>query len=156
MAKKSFNVRGTLKKKAEEPKLSKKVPLRKTSKDMSEIKERVDQMHAPTGDTKAETTSPTVVAKTAAPTPVPTPEPAPTLPTTQLPSTQPPTSSTPKPVSPPPSTLKAATKPAKPQKLVRVTIDTPQDVHIALKIKAIREGITLRQYILRLIDQDLN
>lgn len=154
MAKKSFNVRGTLKKKPEEPKLPKKVPLRKTSKDMSEVKERVDRMHAPDPETKSaletllgETPTPPAPKADTIPEPPP-PEPQPTP--------EPPPVRTQKPVSPPARTPKKPKKPAKPMKLVRVTIDTPQDVHIALKIRAIREGITLRQYILRLIDQDLN
>ena len=107
---KTFNVKSTLNKKTAtpEPELPKKVPLKKSSKNMEDVKERVEQIH----------------------------QEAPSVPT--------------------PSTPKNPAKPAKSaEKLVRITVDTPHSVHIALKIKAIQEGITLRDYILRLMNTDL-
>ena len=41
------------------------------------------------------------------------------------------------------------------EKLVRMTIDTPESMHKALKIKSIERGISLRDYILRLIEKEL-
>ena len=55
----------------------------------------------------------------------------------------------PQPVSPP-----SAEKP-KEERLVRMTIDTPESIHKSLKIKAIEHGISIRKYVLRLIEKDL-
>ncbi len=40
-------------------------------------------------------------------------------------------------------------------KLVRMTIDTPEDMHKRLKIKSIERGISMRDYVLRLIEKEL-
>lgn len=40
-------------------------------------------------------------------------------------------------------------------KLVRMTIDTPDLVHKKLKIKTIEMGVSIREYILTLIEKDL-
>ena len=40
-------------------------------------------------------------------------------------------------------------------RLVRMTIDTPENVHKRLKIKAVEHGVSIRKYILRLIEKDL-
>lgn len=50
---------------------------------------------------------------------------------------------------------KQAKKEIPKEKLVRMTIDTPEAMHKALKIKSIERGISLRDYILRLIEKEL-
>lgn len=40
-------------------------------------------------------------------------------------------------------------------KLVRLTIDTPEGMHKRLKIKSIERGISMRDYILKLIEKEL-
>ncbi|MFT5167203.1 MAG: hypothetical protein ACI8P3_002440 [Saprospiraceae bacterium] len=54
--------------------------------------------------------------------------------------------------------IKSNPKPAiviKKEKLVRMTIDTPEYMHKKLKIKAIERGISLRDYVLLLITKEL-
>lgn len=112
MAKKKFNISSTLNKN-QGAKLADKIPLKKTAKDLEEVKEKVDQIH---------------------------PDLAGSEPATK------------------PKTIEKAIKPpAKEQKikLVRMTIDTPEDMHKKLKIKSIEKGISLRDYILRLITKEL-
>ena len=41
-------------------------------------------------------------------------------------------------------------------KLVRLTIDTPVEMHKKLKIKSIEKGVSMRDYILELIHKELN
>jgi len=55
--------------------------------------------------------------------------------------------------APPPAEKPKA--PVKEVRLVRMTIDTPENTHKRLKIKAIEHGISIRKYILRLIEKDL-
>lgn len=43
----------------------------------------------------------------------------------------------------------------KSEKLVRLTIDTPAEMHTQLKIKAVLSGISMRDYILRLLEREL-
>lgn len=58
---------------------------------------------------------------------------------------------------------KTAIKPVKAKKIspkekgriVRMTIDTPEEVHLQLKIKSIQARMSMRDYVLRLIDKDL-
>ncbi len=114
MAKKKFNISSTLNKN-QETKLAERIPLKKTSKDLEVVKEKVEQIHqsAP---------KPAVEVKTKAP------------------------------------AIKSSPKPAKTEKkvkLVRMTIDTPEDMHKRLKIKSIERGISLRDYILKLIEKEL-
>ncbi len=40
-------------------------------------------------------------------------------------------------------------------RLVRMTIDTPEEMHKRLKIRSVERGISIRDYILRLIEKDL-
>lgn len=47
-----------------------------------------------------------------------------------------------------------ATQKAK-QRLVRMTIDTPEDIHLQLKIKSIQAKMSMRDYVLKLIDKEL-
>ena len=110
MAKKRFDISSTLKKN-KEAQLAQKIPLKKTTKDPDQIKERVEEIHAEE--------KPKAVA---APKPPPPPPPA-----------------------PPPEKVK----------LVRMTIDTPEEMHKKLKIKTIERGMSIRDYILKLIEEDL-
>ena len=43
-----------------------------------------------------------------------------------------------------------------PTRLVRISLDTPKDVHLQLKIKAAQRGQTIREYLLDLIAIDLS
>ncbi len=110
MAKKKFNISSTLNKN-QEAKLAEKIPLKKTTKDLDIVKEKVEQIHT-------ETPKPVVAEKAKG------------------------VKKTPKPVE-------------EKEKLVRMTIDTPENLHKQLKIKSIEKGISLRDYILRLIKKEL-
>jgi hypothetical protein len=63
--------------------------------------------------------------------------------------------STPKTPAKSKTTVKASPKVKEKEKLVRMTIDTPESMHKALKIKSIERGISLRDYILLLIKKEL-
>ena len=125
MAKKSFNISSTLSKnkleKEPTPELAKKIPLPKKPKDVEELKEKVEAVHAGNSN----------------PTPV----------VTKVPEQ-------PKVVKPRKKTV-TQLKEEQPEKLVRLTIDTPEVMHKRLKIKSIEMGISMRDYILRLIEKDL-
>ena len=43
----------------------------------------------------------------------------------------------------------------KPERMVRITVDTPKTMHVKLKIKAIEHDITIRDYVIGLIKDDL-
>ena len=113
MAKKKFNISSTLNKN-QETKLAEKIPLKKTTKDLEEVKEKVEKIHV----------------------------------------------EEPKSAVSPDKTKKVKNNPApkkviEKEKLVRMTIDTPESMHKKLKIKAIERGISLRDYILLLITKEL-
>lgn len=118
MAKKRFNISSTLNKN-QSAKLAEKIPLKKTSKDIDAVKERVEEIHKEV---------PIEVKSVEKPT---------------------------KPVAKPKSEVKAPAKVIEKEKLVRMTIDTPESMHKALKIKSIERGISLRDYILLLIKKEL-
>ena len=67
----------------------------------------------------------------------------------------PPKKDTPKRTTPKKDTPRKKTTPSKPVKQVRITIDMPGELHKTMKIKAITEGMTIRRYILRMIEKDL-
>jgi len=122
MAKKKFNISSTLKKnKKEEVELAPKVPLKKTSKNMEDVKEKVEAIHADEPPkTKTKTTTPSTKSRN----------------TTKS---------------------KAEIQPAEEQKqkMVRMTIDTPEEMHLQLKIKSIQARMSMRDYVLGLIEKDL-
>lgn len=62
---------------------------------------------------------------------------------------------TPKRATPKKDTPRKKAAPVRPAKQVRITIDMPGDLHKTMKIKAITEGMTIRRYILRMIEKDL-
>jgi len=125
MAKKKFNISSTLKKnnKEEEVKLAPKIPLKKRTRDLEEVKTKVEKIHAD------EVKKP-VVKKEAKK--VTQPEPV--------------TEPTPKPRKP---------KVVEKSRMVRMTIDTPEEMHLQLKIKSIQSRMSMRDYVLRLIEKDL-
>ena len=59
----------------------------------------------------------------------------------------------PKPKAKPKATKKEA--PAEKGRMVRMTIDTPEEMHLQLKIKSIQTRMSMRDYVLRLIEKDL-
>ncbi len=59
------------------------------------------------------------------------------------------------PEAPPPVSPPSPPPPPEKEKLVRMTIDTPELMHKRLKIKTIEKGLSIRDYILRLIENDL-
>jgi len=61
--------------------------------------------------------------------------------------------STPVKETPKPKTKKVA-KPIK-ERMVRMTIDTPEEMHLQLKIKSIQARTSMRDYVLKLIEKDL-
>ena len=133
MAKKKFGLSSTLNKNKEEaPTLPKKVPLTKSSKDLDDVKEKVEALHEE-GQTK-------VVEKKTTETKVELPE------------------IVVKPLEVEKTVKKAVPKKKvekKPERMVRITVDTPKSMHIKLKIKAIEEDITIRDYVIGLIKRDL-
>ena len=133
MAKKRFNISSTLKKNTAEaaPQLAKKIPLKKKEKDLEEVKEKVEEIH---NEPKAK------IKETEAKIETPIIKETPKVPT---------------------QTISRAASKAKPKpvpekvKLVRMTIDTPDQMHKQLKVKSVMAGISMRNYILKLIEKDL-
>ncbi len=131
MAKKKFNISSTLKKnsKVEEVKLAPKIPLKKTTKDPEEVKTKVEEIHAEENKKPvAKKETPTAPEKTTPPEPIEAPKLA-------------------------PKAKKA--KPAEKGRMVRMTIDTPEEMHLQLKIKSIQTRMSMRDYVLKLIEKDL-
>jgi hypothetical protein len=130
MAKKKFGLSSTLNKnKEEEPTLPQKVPLTRSSKNLDAVKEKVEALH----DKK-----PAVVVEEVM--------------TLETPVKVEEVAATPKPEK------KATPKKKvekKPERMVRITVDTPKSMHVKLKIKAIEEDITIRDYVIGLIKRDL-
>jgi len=134
MAKKKFNVSSTLGKNKvtpPEPSLAPKIPLRKNTKDLEEVKEKVDSLHSTEKAAEKSVENPAVK------------------------TTNPVAAKVPKPNSRTQSTRKKPEKPAEPEKLVRLTIDTPAEMHTRLKVKAVLSGISMRDYILKLLEKEL-
>jgi hypothetical protein len=132
MTKKKFNISSTLRKnaKVEEVELAPKIPLKKTTKDPEIVKTKVEEIHAnevKTPVAKKETTK-TAPAKAAQP------ESAEAL-------------------TPGPKPRK--TKVVEKGRMVRMTIDTPEEMHLQLKIKSIQARMSMRDYVLKLIEKDL-
>jgi len=50
---------------------------------------------------------------------------------------------------------KEAPKPAPKEKIVRITVDVFKTMHKAIKMKAMNEDVTIREYIIRLVEKDL-
>jgi len=131
MAKKKFNISSTLKKNKEEiPPLAKKVPLKKRTKNVEEIKEKVEAIHK-----EEQIVPPPIVEEKSVPKAVPVQKQKPIAKIPAKPKPKKTTASTPK--------------------LVRLTIDTPAEMHKRLKIEAIESGMSMREYILRLLEKSL-
>lgn len=148
MAKKKFGLSSTLNKnKSEEPSLPKRVPLTRSKKNLEEVAEKVEAIHdKPLGMVEEPTVEITVdvkdedmmkvVEKVREVTKAEVIEIA----------------------TKPKKTKKAPTKKStikQPERMVRITVDTPRSIHVKLKIKAIEQDITIRDYIIGLIKDDL-
>lgn len=133
MAKKSFDIKSTLKKNST-IELPKRIPLKKTEKDLTEVNEKIAIIH----DEKP------VAAIAQEPAPVATIKDDPVV------DPGPRTKNQDKPKKKP-----ASKKSNTAIKNVRMTIDTPSDMHIKLKIKSIENSMSLRDYVLMLIEKDL-
>lgn len=148
MAKKKFGLSSTLNKnKSEESSiLPKKIPLTRKSKNLEVVKEKVEAIHeAPLGmvkepiieiaaEMKDEHIS-EVVKKVREVTKAEIIEVSERKPKTTRKSK---TSAT-----------------SKAERMVRITVDTPKSMHVKLKIKAIENDITIRDYVIGLIKADL-
>lgn len=147
MAKKKFGLSSTLSKNKEEATLPKKVPLTKSSKDLNDVKEKVEALHSekpvevievPKAEEKSipESLATEIEVEAAA---------------LSVPSIEEVKEEVVK-------VKKAAPKKKaekKPERMVRITVDTPKSMHVRLKIKAIEEDITIRDYVIGLIKKDL-
>ena len=166
MAKKKFGVSSTLNKnsKVEEPVLPPKRPLSRTKKNIEAVKEKVDAIHESALNTQQETdlkTKDEVGKEKESPTDVPvnmkdkdsinivnqsyTNNDNPIV----IQEEKKPKSTTKRKY-----TKKEPSLP-KPERIVRITVDTPRSMHVKLKIKAIENDITIRDYIIGLIKADL-
>ena len=135
MAKQKVNLRDTLQRnKQPQVELAPKVTLKKTDKDLEKISETVDFIHNETHET-------------------------PQVEDPQLPFVMLVTEMKPNPFEgfdpDAPSKEQAPLLPS-PTRLVRISLDTPKDVHLQLKIKAVQRGQTIREYLLDLIAIDLS
>jgi len=149
MAKKSFNISSTLKKNKEvlDPKLPEKVVLKKKPRNFDEIKEKVEDIHQeqkkeprPAPDTKANEETREIELPVERKT---TPEPVKSVEVPQTSAVVPVTKS------------KRKSSNTVKERMVRMTIDTPVDMHRKLKIRSIEKGVSMRDYILRLIEREI-
>ena len=127
MAKKKFNISSTLKKNTKEEKveLAPKIPLKKSVKDPEAVKSKVEAIHADRKPVKAKA-APKLVEEEAIPVEEPKSKPA----------------------------TKKTTSEER-GRMVRMTIDTPEEMHLQLKIKSIQSRMSMRDYVLKLIEKDL-
>ena len=51
---------------------------------------------------------------------------------------------------------KVASKPAPKEKIVRITVDVNKTMHKAIKMKAMNEEVTIREYIIQLVEKDFS
>ena len=142
MAKKNFNVTSTLGKAKisnPEPELSSKIELRKNTKNLEDVKEKVDSLHSAeiTPVQKLTTEVAATPEKVVAQVAIPVEE-------EKI-----------KPNSRTRYSKKEQEKPVESEKLVRLTIDTPAEMHTKLKVKSVLSGISMRDYILQLLEKEL-
>lgn len=150
MSKKKFGLSSTLNKnKVEEPVLPTKVPLTRSSKNVEEVKEKVEALHEP--EPKLSMVEEPVVEITVN---VQDEDLAKVVRAVQETSKAQVVEVVEKQKTTAKATSKAAT-PKKPEKMVRITVDTPKSMHVKLKIKAIEHDITIRDYVIDLIERDL-
>lgn len=158
MAKKKFGVSSTLNKnnKVEDPALPPKRPLIRSKKNIDAVKEKVDAIH----QVGNEGTSPKPPQKTQ--TEVNSVE-EPTIEisikdedvTDTSKNTQSIVEENEKNATTKRKYTKKQSTPPKPERIVRITVDTPRSMHVKLKIKAIENDITIRDYVIGLIKADL-
>lgn len=156
MAKKKFGLSSTLNKnsKTEEPTLPKKIPLNRSKKNIEEVKEKVEAIHETPLDKINRVEEPLVemivkvkdedmaemISKVQ---PYAEDHIVEIAERKEVPTEKPKRKYTKKP------------KTSKPERMVRITVDTPKSMHIKLKIKAIENDITIRDYVIGLIKDDL-
>ena len=151
MAKKKFGLSSTLNKnKLEEPILPKKIPLTKSSKDLKDVKEKVEALHDAAGAVR-------VIDKVEEPLieltlNVEDENIGKIVRTVQDVSKAEVVEVVEKKAKVP-KVKKAISE--KPERMVRITVDTPKTMHVKLKIKAIEHDITIRDYVIGLIKDDL-
>ena len=149
MAKKKFGLSSTLNKnKLEEPILPKKIPLTKSSKDLKDVKEKVEALHDAAVRVIDKVEEPLVeftfnvedenIGKI-----VRTVQDVSKAEVVEVVEKK----------AKVPKVKKAISE--KPERMVRITVDTPKTMHVKLKIKAIEHDITIRDYVIGLIKDDL-
>ncbi|MFK7947043.1 MAG: hypothetical protein AB8G11_05590 [Saprospiraceae bacterium] len=148
MAKKKFGLSSTLNKnsKTEEPSLPKKRPLGRSKKNIEEVKEKVEAIHEkPLGRVEEPVVEMTVKVKDEN--------------MMEMVKKVQPYAEDNVVVIEEKKTKRKYTKknptPPKQERMVRITVDTPKSMHIKLKIKAIENDITIRDYVIGLIKDDL-
>jgi hypothetical protein len=150
MAKKKFGLSSTLNKnKMEEPVLPPKVPLIRSSKNIEAVKEKVEALHEPAPKLSM-VEEPFVEISVN----VQDEDLGKVVQAVQKISKAEVVEVVEKQKAPPKATKKAAA-PKKPERMVRITVDTPKFMHVKLKIKAIENDITIRDYVIDLIERDL-
>ena len=158
MAKKKFGVSSTLNKnsKVEEPALPPKRPLTRSKKNIDAVKEKVDAIH----QLNHEDTSPKKTQKT----PIEIDRVGESVielnikeedMTNVVKNAQSLTEEKEKNTTTKRKYTKKQATPPKPERIVRITVDTPRSMHVKLKIKAIENDITIRDYVIGLIKADL-
>jgi hypothetical protein len=151
MAKKKFGLSSTLNKnKVEEPVLPAKVPLTRSSKNVEAVKEKVEALHE-SGPKLNMVEEPFVEISVN----VEDEDLGKVVQAVQEISRAQVVEVVEKRITAPKTTKKAGTIPKKPERMVRITVDTPKSMHVKLKIKAIENDITIRDYVIDLIERDL-
>lgn len=153
MAKKKFGLSSTLNKnsKTEEPALPKKRPLGRSKKNIEEVKEKVEAIHEIPQDELSRVEEP-IVEMTVKVKDEDMME--------MVKQVQPYAEDNvvvieEKKEKPKRKYTKKNPTPPKPERMVRITVDTPKSMHMKLKIKAIENDITIRDYVIGLIKNDL-
>jgi hypothetical protein len=140
MAKKKFGLSSTLNKnKMEEPVLPPKVPLIRSSKNIEAVKEKVSMVEEPFVEISVNVQDEDLGKVVQAVQEISKAE------VVEVVEKQ----------KAPPKATKKAAAPKKPERMVRITVDTPKFMHVKLKIKAIENDITIRDYVIDLIERDL-
>jgi len=153
MAKKKFGLSSTLNKnnKTEEPALPKKRPLSRSKKNIEEVKEKVEAIHETTQNELSRVEEPLVEMTVK----VKDEDMMEMVKNVQPYAEDNVVVIEEKEEKPKRKYTKKKQTPPKPERMVRITVDTPKSMHMKLKIKAIENDITIRDYIIGLIKKDL-
>lgn len=154
MAKKKFGLSSTLNKnsKTEESSLPKKRPLGRSKKNIAEVKEKVEAIHEKPLDRVEEPLVEMTVKVNDEDMMEMVRKVQPYAEDNVVQIEEKKTESETKPKR---KYTKKTPTPPKPERMVRITVDTPKSMHIKLKIKAIENDITIRDYVIGLIKDDL-